>query len=151
MHIPEEEEGWEEEEEEEDYDGVMYGERHGVGYGDGKAAYGAHLKPNARSGVQLPSLVQPQTKRHRHRSKAGTMKTSNRGGAVAEAKKDVKVKLAELDDFDTRVSYFHTTSLKQRLAARGWGGDDNASAVDESEQERPPTVLTNPSYAAYFT
>ena len=155
-----------EEEEEDDDDEGEEGSQWGGGSSTSEYTYNVmnvYTKTNARPGVQLPSLVQPDAKRHRRRSKSKSRSnqkkaasfgaSSNRGGAAEEEKKDVANKLAELDDFDTRVSYFHTTTLKQRLEARGWGNfddDKDDGAAEKQEDQRPPTVLTNPNYADYF-
>lgn len=165
MYGSEDEDGEWDDDEEEDGDGYGVGHGHGRGrvHGDvgGEFTAAFNFKSNARAGVQLPSIVQPNAKKHRRRSKPGSKgaaaAVSHRGGAVAEEKREMAAKIAELDDFDTRVSYFHTSTLKQRLEARGWGGfgggfgnTNTAEVAKTVEEERPPTVLTNPGYADYF-
>lgn len=41
-------------------------------------------------------------------------------GLARETKAEVRESLAELDDFDNRIGYFHAVGLKQRMRERGW-------------------------------
>lgn len=73
-------------------------------------------------------------------AREGTRRTMSKREVLLarEAARDAEQSLAELDDFDARVEYFHSTTLRERMEDRGWLEPRDGSRGTGGEVVRTP-------------
>ena len=73
-------------------------------------------------------------------AREGTRRTMSKREVLLarEAARDTRRSLAELDDFDARVEYFHSTTLRKRMEDRGWLAPRDGSRGTGGEVVRSP-------------
>ena len=87
------------------------------------AATRARLGGDSRRDATYAAYFDDFARSHREReATAGDARlvTARENARREEAARETEASLAELDAFDDRVEYFHTTTLRERLEDRGW-------------------------------
>jgi hypothetical protein len=87
------------------------------------AATRARLGGDSRRAATYAAYFDDFARSHREReARAGAARlaTARESALREEAARETEASLAELDAFDDRVEYFHTTTLRERLEDRGW-------------------------------